>query len=115
MTTSTALPAPADLSDVAREKWEELAPQLPDRCKDIPAELLADLLRQYCQAFAMRQLAVTELVREGSLLATANNGTRYVSPHLKVIEQAEKAMDRVFRRLGMALRKGEDEPGDIEV
>lgn len=104
---TTPYPAPADLSDAARSKWDELAPQLADRCCGIPAVLVADLLRTYCDAHAMRRDATCQLTREGSLLATANNGTRYPSPHLKVIEQAERTMDRVFRRLGL---KPEDAP-----
>lgn len=92
--------APADLCDVARAKWDELAPRLVDRCRDIPAELLADLLHQYAAAWAVRAAALVQLAT-GPLLVASPNGVRYPNPHFKIVEQAEKVLDRVFRRLDL--------------
>src|SRR5688572_9730150 len=108
------LAVPADLSDVAREKWEELAPQLAKRCEYLPSELLTDLLRQYCEAYATRQYAMLQLSRE-PLLSQSPNGVRYPSPWFKVIDQCEKTMDRVHRRLGVGEQREEEDLTELDL
>jgi P27 family predicted phage terminase small subunit len=101
------LTPPDTLSDVARDKWHELAPQLLARRPDA-SEFEADQLAMYCTAFALRELALLRLAAE-PLIIQSPNGAKYANPHLKVIEQAERTMDRCMRRLGMADRKQDDE------
>lgn len=105
--------APDDLSDAAKECWNELRPELEGKCEGIAPRLLRDMLRQYCEAFATRQLAQFELRRLASTIII-RGGTTNKAPQFSVIEQCEKTMDRVFRRLGMQ-QKVKDGPEEIDV
>lgn len=94
------LAAPDRLSPAARIVFDVVASQVANCKTGVPDALLTDLLTQYAEAHAMREMATRQLAADGSLLAVSPNGVRYVSPHLKVVDQCEKTMDRVFRRLG---------------
>jgi len=101
------LAAPAHLSPAAREVFDRLATQVAGSRSALPLQLLVDLLTQYSEAHAMRELATRQLAAAGSLLAASPNGVTYPSPQLKIVEQAERCMDRCFRRLGFG---GKAEP-----
>jgi phage terminase small subunit len=74
-------------------------------------EFARDMLRQYCEAWQMRAVAVLNLKAEGELLDRGPNGARYPKPYFKVIEQAERTMDRVFRRLNLG--EGKDARSEL--
>lgn len=104
------LNTPADIAPAASEKYGELSAALraAGKCADLPPAIFADLLLQWCSQWAIRELAMRELATQPSVVATANNGTQYPRAQLKVIEGAERTMDRIFRRLLQDKRTGDD-------
>ena len=96
----TPPPVPADLNPAAAGKWSELYMLLSLRGSPPDAPAL-DMVRQYAESHAIRAEAVRQL-NASSLLDRSTNGIQYPSAWLKVIDGADKTMDRVVRRLKLA-------------
>ncbi len=84
---------PDDLSEEARAKWRELMP-LVAACGPVN-EWHRDMIRQYAEAWCIRAEAIRQLKAGGP------DGARYARPYFKIIEQAERVLDRVYRRLNV--------------
>ena len=88
---SRPLRAPSDLSAPARAVFDEIAASVPAdhfRASDFV------LLRAYCEAGGLASLAAGELARNGAV-----NDTGRLSPWLKVMETAHRAMGSLALRL----------------
>jgi phage terminase small subunit len=104
------LTAPERLSPAAREVFNALAAQVAKSNPAVPTQVLTDLLAQYADAHAVRELAARQLATDASLFAVSPNGVRYPHPAFKVIEQAERTMDRTMRRMGYGGIKADAPP-----
>lgn len=106
---------PSTLSEAAAEKWREMAPQLVARRPDWNSFEL-DQLADYCRQHALKEMANAELARLGSL-TYQQRGLELERPQLKTIREAEKAMDRIYRRLGFSKKAeygSDDESLDLD-
>jgi len=114
--SARALPNPPHtLSEAAQKKWHEMMPQLA-LCRPDYTQFELDLLADYCRAYSLKEMANLELSNLGTLSYTAR-GVEIERPQLKTMREAEKVMDRVYRRLGLqkkAEATGDDDSLDLD-
>ena len=102
MATRRAITAPADLDEVALQKWNELAPGITAT----QTHLLANLCRNHSNLIAIRR-AKAAAVKSGAFeaMVTAKNGALVASPYIR----AETRLLALENRMLLALRVGDEE------
>ena len=92
--------APPGLSSGAREKWGHLVPLLSRSCPLVATD--ADAIAQYCEAWALRCKALSELHADGNkLVHQTPNGALQINPLITIARQQEAVMMRLSERFGL--------------
>lgn len=79
-------------------KWNQLVPLIARMCPLRDTD--ADALRQYCEAFVLRERALAEL-EDGPLVLVTPNGARQTNPLLKIVGQQEAVILKLAERFGL--------------
>lgn len=92
--------APPDwLSDLAREKWRELAPTLANQ--GLLTECDLDTLAVYCTTWVRWKDAEDALQGEG-MTTTAQSGYQQVSPYYTIASKSQAELRALADRLGLS-------------
>ena len=94
-----AIPPPASLGPLAKEKWQSMIGPLAARPGGLTAGDL-DALAQYCCAF-VNWLRVSARMETEELLTSGRNGIVYMNPLFNVLSNLEASVIKNASRLGL--------------
>lgn len=95
---TTAPEAPDFLSDVAREEWDRLVPELVEL--GLISQLSRATIAAYCQAYGRWRLA-EEILRIESPVLVGEKGGLYQNPWLAVANKCIEQMQKISAEFGM--------------
>ncbi len=93
-------PAPADLTDVGRAKWNETALKLYNQ--SIVTELDLDMLYMYCVEWETFIEARNLIKANGGMVLKTSNGNPIQNPYVSIANQCKDKMIKIMTEFGMS-------------
>lgn len=93
-----APPCPVDLSDIAKQKWQELVEAL--KVADILSSADSDTMARYCEEFSTWKKANDKIKIEGEVVI-APNGWPVQNAYLAIRSKAAIQLNKMSEQLGL--------------